>query len=222
MYPDLSRPEAISIFSHEHPDFDLSDYLFYFSNTIVDGNFWRYEIPLTSVTSGCNEYIELLAYNNRDGELYNLKVPTKFLIDHLDGPGVQKSEGNIVIELSGKSNNWLGHTLSGGRNLDFSMFMVQPGDGYKFDRLLHKRIIQAVRTQKDRSELYDPIEDEPLLRPIFAEVAAEIERSDPDTDFRKGMGHCFIVWQAQARILLERFGVVWYSPSQMNPGALFD
>ena len=37
-----------------------------------------------------------------------------------------------------------------------------------------------------------------------------------------GMGACHAFWGAKKTILLERFGIEWRSPSEMNPHVCFD
>ncbi|MDE5799531.1 MAG: hypothetical protein K2H74_00745 [Paramuribaculum sp.] len=38
----------------------------------------------------------------------------------------------------------------------------------------------------------------------------------------KGLGYCHYYWSAKKKILLEDYGIVWYSPAECNPGILYD
>lgn len=37
-----------------------------------------------------------------------------------------------------------------------------------------------------------------------------------------GLGVCHLIWAEQQRILLERFGITWFTPAQITPDACFD
>lgn len=86
------------------------------------------------------------------------------------------------------------------------------------EQLLRERIEIAKQQQGACDLLHDPIEDDPLIHPMIAEAAAQAEAEVPDS----GMGWCYSVWEAQQRILRNRFGIEWFDPSEMNPGSLFD
>ena len=38
----------------------------------------------------------------------------------------------------------------------------------------------------------------------------------------RGMGFCFAYWSAKKHVLRTKFGIEWRSPSEMNPGVMFD
>ena len=67
-------------------------------------------------------------------------------------------------------------------------------------------------------ELYDPIEDDPAIKWIVREVERRAEKESPIV----GMGRCHDVWGRMRRILKTEHGIVWYPPSDMNTGILFD
>jgi len=66
--------------------------------------------------------------------------------------------------------------------------------------------------------LHDPIEDAPDIRPIVRQVERRAEKESPIV----GMGRCHDVWGRMRQILKTEHGIVWYPPSDMNTGILFD
>lgn len=78
---------------------------------------------------------------------------------------------------------------------------------------------------------YDLVEQEGHLKrdPVewssaYEKVIDEVERlvDEELEDHPRGMGFCFAYWSAKKHILLDRFGIEWRSPSEMNPGVMFD
>ena len=41
-------------------------------------------------------------------------------------------------------------------------------------------------------------------------------------DHPRGMGFCHAYWYERAQVLEENFGIIWRTPSLMNPGVIFD
>ena len=69
---------------------------------------------------------------------------------------------------------------------------------------------------------YDRIYDDPAIKPLIdsAELeAAHLLEHDP----RRGQaGFCYVVWATVQRVLWEKHGIEWKTPSEMNPKVLFD
>jgi hypothetical protein len=89
------------------------------------------------------------------------------------------------------------------------------------DRELLRRIKKARTYQclnDPLGELYDPIEDDLEIKPIIREVEHRAEKESPI----QGMGRCHDVWGRMRQILKTEHGIVWYPPSQLNTGILFD
>ena len=89
------------------------------------------------------------------------------------------------------------------------------------DPELLRRIKKARTTQRFRdplTELHDPIEDDPRIQAILRQVERRAERESPI----QGMGRCHDVWGRMCDILKTEHGIVWYPPSDMNTGVLFD
>lgn len=65
----------------------------------------------------------------------------------------------------------------------------------------------------------DPVERTPQWEENYYEVEKECDRRLGDTP--RGMGFCFGYWSTLRQVLAER-GINWKSPSQLNPGVMFD
>jgi hypothetical protein len=103
------------------------------------------------------------------------------------------------------------------------------------------RVLESLRAGKERGESFfrDPIEFDPNVRPKFEEIckeAGEIVREWQQERVRRlqlespelakaastGTGLCHRHWALVKQLMRERHGIEWRSPSDMNPGVLFD
>jgi hypothetical protein len=84
------------------------------------------------------------------------------------------------------------------------------------------RRIKKARTYQCLSDpqgaLHDPIDDDPEIKPILRAVERRAEKESAI----QGMGRCHDVWGRMRQILKTEHGIVWYPPSDMNTGILFD
>lgn len=78
---------------------------------------------------------------------------------------------------------------------------------------------------------YDLVEQDGYLKrdPVewstaYEKVSDEVERlvEEQLDDHPRGMGFCFAYWSAKKHVLRTKFGIEWRSPSEMNPGVMFD
>jgi len=100
------------------------------------------------------------------------------------------------------------------------------------------RYLEAADSQPS-GILHDPIEDDPEIRPLFLAICdeagrevdawhkqriGELEKATPAVAelFRSGRGLCHRTWARTKSLLKERHGIDWRSPSEMNPGIIFD
>lgn len=67
--------------------------------------------------------------------------------------------------------------------------------------------------------LYDPINDDPTYAWAIKEAG---DRANMEVGRPFVMGTCHRIWNRKKQILKEEFGIEWYSPREMNPGARFD
>ena len=77
----------------------------------------------------------------------------------------------------------------------------------------------AFRERYHRHLKSAPIERTPVWEENYYEVEKECDRRLGDTP--RGMGFCFAYWSTLSQVLSER-GILWQSPSQLNPGVMFD
>ena len=99
--------------------------------------------------------------------------------------------------------------------------MLGAFEQWKAIRILRKqRIAQARKSQGDDKAVHDPIEDEPRYRQILE--AAECEAEQALAGIPRGMGFCHRLWRSKQTILINKYGVVWFSPADLNPGYRFD
>ena len=69
---------------------------------------------------------------------------------------------------------------------------------------------------------YDPIYDDPAIKPLIDSAALEAGRLLEHDPKRGQMGFCYVTWATIKRILREEHGIEWKTPSEMNPDVLFD
>ena len=66
---------------------------------------------------------------------------------------------------------------------------------------------------------FDPVERTPEWEDNYYEVEKECDRQLGNTP--RGMGFCFGYWSTLRQVLAER-GIMWRSPSELNPRVMFD
>ena len=82
-----------------------------------------------------------------------------------------------------------------------------------------ERIISAfaaVRTE-DAGIMTDPIENDPKHAQVIKEIDRRLDAEFPEIR----MGMCHAIWRRKKQLLAER-EIAWFSPSDLNPGTLFD
>ncbi len=89
---------------------------------------------------------------------------------------------------------------------------------HQSDLELERRRKTGIR-KGNSSFLFDPIEGDPdyawAIKEAGFKAMEEIKRPYK-------MGYCHLFWRRKKQILKEQFGIDWYSPREMNPGAKFD
>jgi hypothetical protein len=76
--------------------------------------------------------------------------------------------------------------------------------------------------------LYDPIEDDPKVRPLFAEANVEATRQLEEWRAKQGrpgkpqFGDVRYYWNAKKQFLKDKYGIDWRTPAEMNPNIAFD
>lgn len=217
----VQKQYAVSRFLRRHREFDAQTHAIHFANINSSKSVWWYDIPMRIVNSINIKCIDILAYDYRTGELNHLMVPAEYIISNLAGLVIRKKKDTISLELSADSEDMFVDVRPGGIGIKFSQFETfhfEEGESaINLARVLRERRIRAATTQPGGSSLHDPVEDETNLRAVFEEVAIETERSLQEAGIANEFGYCHRVWDKQAQILRSRFGIIWFSPSQMNP-----
>lgn len=101
------------------------------------------------------------------------------------------------------------------------------------DRLLDKELQKAIAGLFSSEELLniilrpqighlrkDPVEYTWEWEDIYYDVESKLEERFASAP--RFMGFCFTYWNAKRELLEEEYGIKWHSPSQMNPGVMFD
>jgi len=89
----------------------------------------------------------------------------------------------------------------------------------KIEQNLCKKILLAAKNNSlEDGFLKDPIELDPELGSLVQEARKKAESLYPQDE----IGSCHVIWQEQARILFEDYGIEWKSPAEMNPWVLMD
>lgn len=65
----------------------------------------------------------------------------------------------------------------------------------------------------------DPIENDPKYEDILRLVDEEVKAKLGEPGF---MGYCHGYWGLKKQILLDRYGIDWKSPAELNPNAEYD
>ena len=66
----------------------------------------------------------------------------------------------------------------------------------------------------------DPVEYTREWEKIYYDVEDELDRRVANVP--RQMGFCFQYWATKRELLMEKYGIDWRSPSQMNPRVMFD
>jgi len=85
----------------------------------------------------------------------------------------------------------------------------------------HRRQLLTAIEQQSGPTYHDPIEDDPSVAPVFAQVRQEVE-SLVQAEGGRYLGRCHRIWHLTQRMLRERHGIEWFTPAQLNPGVAFD
>ena len=86
--------------------------------------------------------------------------------------------------------------------------------------LLLDRIAEAVESQPGDGLLYDPVEHYPSIPEMRTKVENEAQAALVNRE--QGPEFRTLFWSTKKRIFAERYGVEWFTPAEMNPGARFD
>lgn len=128
--------------------------------------------------------------------------------------------GNLTDEFKGRVRKWMKLHL-----------LLEESDW--FDFRLTKELERAMADMFTQTELFKIMLDPKIghLRTDLVEYTWEWEKIyydvEDELDRRlanvpRQMGFCFQYWAMKRELLMEKYGIDWRSPSQMNPRVMFD
>jgi len=128
--------------------------------------------------------------------------------------------GNLTDEFKGRVRKWMKLHL-----------LLEESDWLDFR--LTKELERAMADMFTQTELFkimldpkighlrtDPVEYSWEWEKIYYDVEAELDRALANVP--RQMGFCFQYWAMKRELLMEKYGIDWRSPSQMNPRVMFD
>ena len=128
--------------------------------------------------------------------------------------------GNLTDEFKGRVRKWMKLHL-----------LLEESDWLDFR--LTKELERAMADMFTQMELFkimldpkighlrtDPVEYTWEWEKIYYDVEDELDRRLANVP--RQMGFCFQYWATKRELLMEKYGIDWRSPSQMNPRVMFD
>ena len=128
--------------------------------------------------------------------------------------------GNLNDEFKGRVRKWMKLHL-----------LLEESDWLDFR--LTKELERAMADMFTQTELFkimldpkighlrtDPVEYTWEWEKIYYDVEDELDRRLANVS--RQMGFCFQYWAMKRELLMEKYGIDWRSPSQMNPRVMFD
>lgn len=128
--------------------------------------------------------------------------------------------GNLNDEFKGRVRKWMKLHL-----------LLEESDWLDFR--LTKELERAMAGMFTQTELFkimldpkighlrtDPVEYSREWEKIYYDVEDELDRRLANVP--RQMGFCFQYWAMKRELLMEKYGIDWRSPSQMNPRVMFD
>jgi hypothetical protein len=93
------------------------------------------------------------------------------------------------------------------------------GQGADLNSIELRKRIAAARSTQTRGQLYDPIEDDPRYSKAIKDAEEEVNKN---LTGHRGLGVCHIFWASKKKLLKDKYNIVWFTPSEMNPFTRFD
>ena len=128
--------------------------------------------------------------------------------------------GNLTDEFKGRVRKWM------------KLHLLLEESGW-LDFRLTKELERAMADMFTQTELFkimldpkighlrtDPVEYTWEWEKIYYDVEDELDRRLANVP--RQMGFCFQYWAMKRELLMEKYGIDWRSPSQMNPRVMFD
>lgn len=128
--------------------------------------------------------------------------------------------GNLTDEFKGRVRKWMKlHLLLEESDwLDFRL--TKELERVMADMFTQTELFKIMLDPKIGHLRTDPVEYSWEWEKIYYDVEAELDRRLANVP--RQMGFCFQYWAMKRELLMEKYGIDWRSPSQMNPRVMFD
>lgn len=128
--------------------------------------------------------------------------------------------GNLTDEFKGRVRKWMKlHLLLEESDwLDFRL--TKELECAMADMFTQTELFKIMLDPKIGHLRTDPVEYSWEWEKIYYDVEAELDRRLANVP--RQMGFCFQYWAMKRELLMEKYGIDWRSPSQMNPRVMFD
>lgn len=128
--------------------------------------------------------------------------------------------GNLTDEFKGRVRKWMKlHLLLEESDwLDFRL--TNELERAMADMFTQTELFKIMLDPKIGHLRTDPVEYTWEWEKIYYDVEDELDRRLANVP--RQMGFCFQYWATKRELLMEKYGIDWRSPSQMNPRVMFD
>lgn len=128
--------------------------------------------------------------------------------------------GNLTDEFKGRVRKWmkLHMLLEESDWLDFRL--TKELERAMADMFTQTELFKIMLDPKIGHLRTDPVEYTWEWEKIYYDVEDELDRRLANVP--RQMGFCFQYWSMKRELLMEKYGIDWRSPSQMNPRVMFD
>lgn len=128
--------------------------------------------------------------------------------------------GNLTDEFKGRVRKWmkLHLLLEDGNWLDFRL--TKELERAMADMFTQTELFKIMLDPKIGHLRVDSVEYTWEWEKIYYDVEDELDRRLANVP--RQMGFCFQYWAMKRELLMEKYGIDWHSPSQMNPRVMFD
>ena len=120
----LSKSAAVERARHEHPGVEFQTDATLFANINASKEVWWYDLPLKKVTENRRDFIDLLAFDYRTGELHCLHIPVDFFRINLSKLVIRGDKETISLELSARASDRFQDVRATGGRVRFAQFEV--------------------------------------------------------------------------------------------------
>ena len=145
---------------------------------------------------------------------------------------------NMEREFGEPEKDYLEHNRALEQSPDFQRFLPEVEKEvftqFTLERIRDMELYLAEGGEDDKSAFYDnelevPTEYDKYIRkkPNRIKEAKRLLELYPNESERAAslyiqLGSCHYIWGMKKRILKEKYGIIWYAPSEINPNCIYD